>query len=119
MTAQPYFVAFALAGALLGAELLLGEGALPAGSRRAALASYAFVLLAPFALGFGLAGVLSQGLGATRWPGSLYHACGAGGVLAGLSLLGGLLRERWLERGAAGGPGVEAAVEQRDEPRAD
>jgi hypothetical protein len=118
MTAQPYFVAFVLAGALLGSQLLLGVRALPAGSRRAAVASYAFVLLAPFALGFGLAGVLSQGLGATRWPGSLFHACGAGGVLAGLSLLGGVLRERRLER-AAGGPGVQAAVEQRDEPRAD
>jgi hypothetical protein len=118
MTAQPYFIAFVLGGALLGSQFLLGARALPEGSIRAALASYAFVLLAPFALGFGLAGVLSQGLGATRWPGSLFHAVGAGGALAGLSLLGGLLRERRLERAAAG-TGVEAAVEQRDEPRAD
>lgn len=115
MTAQPYFIAFVLAGALLGARLVLGGKSLPAGSVRAALVSYALVLGAPFALGFGLAGVLSQGLGATRWPGSLYHASGVGGVLAGLSLLLGLLRERRLEHGAA----IEPAVERRDEPRAD
>lgn len=118
MTAQLYFIAFALAGALLGAGLVLGSRALPEGSRRAALASYVLVLGAPFALGFGAAGVLSQGLGATRWPGSLFHAVGAGGVLAGLSLLGGLLRERRLERHARSAS-VEAAVQQRDDARAD
>ncbi|MFM2416534.1 MAG: hypothetical protein RL385_1257 [Pseudomonadota bacterium] len=126
-----YFVSFVLSGAILGLSLCLPappSNVAPMAGVAAAVRSYVVGLFAPFCLGFGAAGVLSEGFGVSPWPGSLAYAGAAGMALMLLNLIASLVRGALLSRRAlaqhAGGidppiPGVAQPVEPRDDAGAD
>jgi len=98
-----YFVSFVLSGAILGLSLCLPSPAANVAHMAgvaAALRSYVLGLFAPFCLGFGATGVLCEGFGLARWPGSLTYAAAAGAAVLLLNLLAGLLRGALLSRRA-------------------